>query len=90
MPNLIPSYQTLEDIQRRKEELSDALHAQGERVSSLWYDLFTPKKATTRGELAASIIGNCITAFDAFMLVRKLMTQYGHLFHRNEGKRKRR
>lgn len=90
MANLAPTYHTLEDIQRRKDELSDAIHAQGERVGALWYDLFTPKKATTRGEIAASIIGNCITAFDAFMLVRKLMNQYGHLFHRGEGKKKRR
>lgn len=89
MPTPSPTYQTLDDIQRRKDELATALEAKRERVATLWYDLFTPKKATTRGELVTSIVSNCITAFDAFMLARKLMRQYGSLFHRGEKRKKR-
>lgn len=89
MAHTAPAYRTLDDIQRRKDELSETLQGHRERIGSLWYGLFTPKKATTRGEVVASVIGNCITAFDAFMLARKLMAQYGHLFRRGEPRRKR-
>jgi len=48
--------------------------------------LTAPKKSDTKGELIANLISNSITAIDAFLLVRKLMKSYGHLF----GKKKRR
>jgi hypothetical protein len=35
---------------------------------------------STKGEYIASIIANSITAIDAFLLVRKLMKNYGGLF----------
>lgn len=88
MTHPTPVYQTLEDIQRRKAELSEALATHRERVNSLWQDLVTPQKGASRGEVVASVVGHCITAFDAFMLIRKLSRQYGHLFHHSEGKKK--
>ena len=48
--------------------------------------IIAPKKSDTKGELIANLISNSITAIDAFLLVRKLMKSYGHLF----GKKKRR
>ena len=78
---------TRDDIRLCKEELSQALHQKGEEIDSLWHDVFVPQKSSTKGELITSIISNSITAFDAFMLVRKLMHQYGSLFTRKKHRR---
>ena len=81
------AYYTLEDIQLRKEELQQELQKKSEEISCLWNGLFTPKKANTKGELVANIISNSITAFDTFMLVRKLMGKYGFIFRNKKKKR---
>ncbi len=83
------TYNTLEDIRLRKDELKDEIRKKNEQIGDLWADLTTPKPANNRGELAANIIGNCITAFDTFMLVRKLMHRYGNLFGHKKRKNKR-
>lgn len=84
------NYHTLEEINTRKDALLEELQQQEEKISTLWYDLFTPKKANTKGELITSIISNSITAIDAFILVRKLTGQYGHLFGLKSSKHKKR
>lgn len=89
MANGTQNYNTLEDIRLRKDELKEEIHKKNEQIGDLWNNLVTPKPASNRGELAANIIGNCITAFDTFMLVRKLMNRYGHLFGRRKKKSKR-
>lgn len=78
------SFNTLEDIQARKDELLTEIHKSNEQIGDLWNGLFVQKKASTRGELLTSIISKSITAFDAFMLVRKLVMQYGHLFRKTK------
>lgn len=80
------TYTTLEDIQLHKDELQTEIQKRNEQIGTLWNMLFTPKKANTKGELVANIISNSITAFDTFMLVRKLMGKYDFLF---KGKKKR-
>ena len=80
------TYNTLDDIQQRKDELKEAIHKNNQQISTLWYGLFTPQKADSKGEMVTNIISNCITAFDAFMLARKLMNRYGSLFFRKEKK----
>lgn len=74
------TYYTLEDIQLRKDELQTQIQEKSDRIGTLWNGLFTPRKANTKGELVANIISNSITAFDTFMLVRKLMGKYGFIF----------
>jgi hypothetical protein len=81
-----PTYSTLEDIQQRKEAVQANIQKDNERIGLLWHDLTAPQKSDTKGELIANLISNSITAIDAFLLVRKLMKSYGHLF----GKKKRR
>ncbi|MDE5948921.1 MAG: hypothetical protein K2G86_09145 [Prevotella sp.] len=76
---------SLEELEIRKEELQTEIHKKGEVVAGLWENLFTEKKTNTRGEMIASIVSKSITAFDAFILARKLVKQYGNLF----GKKKR-
>jgi hypothetical protein len=80
-----PTYSTLEDIQQRKEAVQANIQKDNERIGLLWHDLTAPQKSDTKGELIANLISNSITAIDAFLLVRKLMKSYGHLF----GKKKR-
>ena len=83
MPN--PTYHTLEEIQKRKDELQADIRQESSQIGTLWHSLFDPKKASSKGELVANLLANSITAIDGFLLVRKLMKSYGHLF----GKRKR-
>lgn len=75
-------YNTLEDIELRKDELRTQLRDNSEKVSTLWHSLFLPQKANTKGELVANLISNSITAIDAFILMRKLTKTYGWLFGR--------
>lgn len=86
MPINNRTYYTLDDIQARKDELQGEIRKKGEQIGTLWNSLFIPKKASTKGELVANIITNSITAFDTFMLMRKLIGKYGWLFR---SKRKR-
>ncbi len=79
------TYHTLEEIEHRKEELQATIHDQSEQIGTLWHELTAPQKSTTRGEMIAHLVTNSITAIDGFLLVRKLIRNYGFLF----GKRKR-
>jgi len=80
-------YNTLEDIALRKDELKAQLSDNSEKIGTLWRNLFVPQKANSKGELIANLIGNAITAVDAFLLVRKLMNTYGWLFGRRKKKK---
>ncbi len=73
-------YHTLEEIRLRKEQLSYELQKDNEQFGKLWTSVFTKKDDGTKTEWVASIIANSMTAIDAFLLVRKLMKNYGHLF----------
>ena len=79
-----PNYNTLEDIELRKDELRVQLQGKSEKIGGLWRDLFLPKTANTKGELIANLISNSVTAIDAFLLVRKLMKTYSWLFLRKK------
>jgi hypothetical protein len=80
-----PVYNTLDDIQQRKDALLTGIQKDSERIGTLWHGLTAPQKSDSKGELIANLIANSITAIDAFLLVRKLMKSYRHLF----GKKKR-
>lgn len=80
MANNRQTFNTLEDIQARKDELQAKIQKSNETIGKLWKELFVAKKANTKGELITSIISKSITAFDAFLLVRKLVKQYGYIF----------
>lgn len=80
MTNDTQTYETLEDLQAKKDELLLKIRKSNEDISRQWKGLFVTKKANTRGELITSIICKSITAFDAFMLARKMVRQYGHMF----------
>ena len=81
-----PQYNTLEDIELRKNELKAQLHDNSDKVGTLWRGLWAPQKSESKGELIANLVSNSITAIDAFILVRKLMKTYGWLFGRRKKK----
>ena len=81
-----PTYHTLEEIQIRKEELQSNIQQENDQIGILWRTLFAPQKASSKGELAANLVANSITAIDGFLLVRKLMKSYGRIFSRKKKK----
>jgi len=76
----IPTYHTLEEIRMRKDQLDDALEQDHEKLALLWNGLFKQNENATKGEYVASLVTKTITAVDAFLLMRKLMKNYSHLF----------
>lgn len=77
-------YHSLEEIQQRKEELAADIQKDNDKFGTLWNELITPREATTKGEWVAGLIANSVTAIDAFLLVRKLMKNYGQFFRRKK------
>lgn len=84
LPVITPEkkYHTLNEIQARKEQLAAELQHDNEQFSTLWNQLFVPRKDSTKGEWVSSLITNSVTAVDTFLLVRKLFKNYGHLFRK--------
>ena len=73
------SYNTLEEIQIRRDQLTESLEQDKVQIDKLWNELFTKREDATKGELIASVVTKSITAIDAFLMVRKLMKNYGHV-----------
>ena len=80
-------YKTIEEIQLRKSELNAEIQKSSQQIGDLWHELFLPKKASSKGEFIANIISNSITAIDAFLLVKKLINNYGWLIGKKKHQR---
>lgn len=70
-------YNTLEELQLRKDKLSEDIERESELIGVLWNELFHKKETSTKGQYVASIMANSVTAIDAFLLARKLIKNYG-------------
>ena len=79
-------YHSLEEIQARKAELQTSISKDSEQIGSLWHELVTPSKSSSKGELIAHLVTNSVTAIDGFLLVRKLIRGYGYIFGRKKHK----
>ena len=75
-------FNTLDDIQLRKDQLKVRINEESEKIDDLWHDLFLPQQSSSKGEFIANLVSNSITAIYAFLLVRKLMKTYGWLVGR--------
>jgi hypothetical protein len=82
------TYRTLEEIRQRKEELAEQISSDNTRFTTLWNDTFISKENASKGEYIASLISKGFVAFDAFLMVRKLMKTYGFLTGRSKRKKK--
>jgi hypothetical protein len=80
MPTGKETYNTLEEIQLRRDQLSEAIEHDSEQIGALWNGLFKKNEQLTKGEQVAALINNSILAIDAFLLVRKLMKSYSGIF----------
>ena len=83
-------YHTLEEIRLRKEELASEIQQDSTKFSALWHQTFIKREGSTKGEYFSGLIANSITAIDAFLLIRKLMKNYGSLFGRTSKNSKKR
>ena len=83
-------YHTLEEIRLRKEELASEIQQDNTKFSALWHQTFIKREGSTKGEYFSGLIANSITAIDAFLLIRKLMKNYGSLFGRTSKNSKKR
>jgi len=79
-------YKTLDDIQQRKDQLRAGIQQQNEQIGLLWHELTARQDSNSKGEMIASLVTNSITAIDGFLLVRKLMRNYGWLLKRKKKK----
>ena len=85
-------FSTLEEIRERKEQLLKELQQDNTKFSTLWSQTFVKRENSTKGEYISSIVANSITAIDTFLLVRKLIKNYGGLFglsNKSSSKKKR-
>ncbi len=80
------NYNSLEEIESRKAQLKDDIQQKSDQIGNVWHDLTTPQPTNTKGEMVASLVTKSITAIDAFLLMRKLMRNYGFLFGRKKRK----
>jgi len=82
-------YRNLEEIRLRKEELAEAIQKDSDQFTTLWNQTFIKREGNTKGQFISGLIANSITAVDAFLLIRKLMKNYGSLFGKTSKKKKR-
>ena len=80
------AYSSLEEIQSRKDQLKDDIQQQSGQITNIWRELTAPQQSASKGEMIASLVTNSITAIDGFLLVRKLIRNYGFLFGRKKRK----
>jgi len=77
-------YSTLEEIRQRKAQLATELQQDNEQFGKLWHSLFVKRSEVSKGEWVSTLVANSVTAIDAFILIRKLIKNYGHLFGKSK------
>ena len=81
-------FRTLEEIRARKEQLLKELQQDNAKFSTLWGRTFVKRDESTKGEYVSSLIAHSVTAIDVFLVIRKLMKNYGTLFSKSSSKKK--
>ena len=85
---LLREYRTLDEIRERKDELLDELQKDSTKMSTMWNQVFLKREENSKGDYIASLVSNGVMAFDAFLLIRKLMKGYGYLFGKSKKKKR--
>ena len=81
-------FRTLEEIRQRKEQLLNELQKDNAKFSTLWDQTFIKRDGNTKGEYVSGLIANSVTAIDIFLVIRKLVTNYGSLFGKSSTSKK--
>jgi hypothetical protein len=82
------NYQTLEDIQARKDELLVQLQTDNNHFETKWNQLFASKEDNTKAAFIGNLLVNGITVVDFILTARKLYKNYGSLFGLGKKKKK--
>ena len=83
-------FRTLEEIRLRKDELINQIQDDNTKFTSLWNQTFIKREGNTKSDYIAGLVANSVTAIDIFLVVRKLMKNYGGLFGKKSSKKKKR
>lgn len=84
----IREYRTLEEIRMRKDELLNELQQDNTKFTTLWNQVFLKREDNTKAEYITGLVSNGIVAFDTFLMIRKLMKNYGFLFGKKNKRKK--
>ena len=84
----IREYRTLDEIRMRKDELLNALQQDNTKFTTLWNQVFLKREDNTKAEYITGLVSNGIVAFDTFLMIRKLMKNYGFLFGKKNKRKK--
>ena len=82
------TYQSLEDIQARKDELLEQLHSDNSHFGKKWSQLFVSKEDNSKAAFVGGLLANGITVIDFIMTARKLYKNYGFIFGLGKRKKK--
>jgi|GEM_PF-3410022 len=69
-------YKTLDDIITQRDIIAEEIENSASKIANHWELLTKPPVTNSKAERVAAIISNCLTAYDAFMLVRKITKRY--------------
>lgn len=83
------NYQSLEDIQARKDELLDQLQTDNSQFGMKWNQLFVSKEDNSKTAFIGGLLVNSITVIDFILTARKLYKNYGAIFGLVKKKKKR-
>lgn len=70
-------YNSLEEIQMRKEQLDEVIELENKEIKRLWGQLTENNEELSRGQQIGKYIEYGIMAFDGVMTLRKLQRNYG-------------
>ena len=82
------NYQSLEDIQARKDELLEQLHTDNSHFGKKWNQLFVSKEDNSTAAFVGGLLANGITVIDFILTARKLYKNYGFIFGLGKKKKK--
>lgn len=72
----------------RKDELLNELQQDNTKFTTLWNQVFLKREDNTKAEYITGLVSNGIVAFDTFLMIRKLMKNYGFLFGKKNKRKK--
>lgn len=83
------NYQSLEDIQARKDEpVGPNFHTENTHFSAKWNQLFMAKEDHSKTAFIGGLLVNGITVLDFILTARKLYKNYGFIFGLGKKKKK--
>ena len=74
------SYNSIEQMQLRKEQLRQVIDLENKEIHRLWKNL-TDDSQMSRGSQIATFISYGVMAYDGIMMLRKLQRGYGSLLN---------